>query len=186
MKCIINKLRQRRGDAKLIHGMLIIGIMCLMALLLMELMNVLSTVKLVRDSLDHAVLAAAADNAPDAFGGIREGNSGVWQYKDGSAPVMSYRDMLSSEDVERRLLETGPGDLVKEGSALVRYDRSGQLVFRISSVSVHCENPPPDGSSGSSCRISASCKLYIPMYFLRLDAGPTVTVEISSRFLPRF
>lgn len=190
MKCISNdlkrKLKQKLGDAKLTYGLLAVGMICLMTLLLMELMNGITTVRTVRDALDHAALSVAAENAPGAFGGIREGNGSVWAYDDGTAPAMNYSDVVTALDLERKLLEESGLGLTRDGGTLARYDDRGQLVYRISSLSVSCENSPLAGESGSSCTFKASCRLYLPMYFLKLDLGPTMDVIVSSRFLPRF
>ncbi len=180
------KLRQRSGDAGLTYGLLSVGMICLGFLLLMELMNGISTVRKVRDALDHAALSVAAENAPGAFGGIREGNGSVWSYEDGRAPSMNDSDAVTALDLERKLAEESGLGLVREEGTLCCYDGQGHLLYRISSLSVSCRNSLPAGESGSSCSFETSCRIYLRMYFLKLDVGPTLEVNVSSRFLPRF
>jgi hypothetical protein len=164
-----SKLRETRGAVALrMAVILMVGTLLFSAAL--QIYHVYAVVDLVTGKADEAVLAAAADNGPEIFRGIREGAGVARRYENGR-----WVGSVSTSAVEETLL-TSLG-AVRDGSDLLVEDS-----YRVKNLETHFEN-----AEGTNLSFTTTMTLEIPLSFGG-DLLPPIhkTLEVKTSYAPRF
>lgn len=167
-----------KGSAQILTvTLLLIGIMALSYL--MEGLRVFNLVGLVRESIEQATVSAAADNAYNAYAGLREGNAAPY-IPNGS----DWQLAVDTSDVARNL--SVQQSLLHKDSSFYK-EAGGNVQWSVNSLNV--STLPPDIRSDNSIllRFKTSYYLHIPVRFMG-DLKGTIKVPqtVKSSYIPLY
>jgi Flp pilus assembly protein TadG len=154
---VISKLKDTKGSLQ-IGAVAVLLLFFMMLSAVMESMKLKSITQGVGDIVQQAVLSAAADNAYNAYNGVREGNTAAADYTD------NWYDNVTTADVQYKL--NSLLNLANNGGKYIKTSPDGKTQFALYNLNVQYDNPPV-ASFSNDTRLSfvTTFVLEVPMSF---------------------
>lgn len=167
---ITNKLRSERGEFTVSTAFrLILSAMLFAALL--SVLHVYYTIGSVREKVNESVLAVAAANVAEFYGGAREAD-GYARHVDGTA----FASAISTDDVVDTLARSCGASAVGSKGTIVVGDS-----YRLSNVTTEYVN-----SSGSILNFKTTLTVQVPLDLGDVSIPINKTIVVRSSYDPRF
>jgi len=173
IKAAGRKLRRRGGSVVLTGAILTVVVFMLLAVSL-EVARIYGTIGMLKRNTDAAVRAAAAENAGNIFGGVRESDGNARGGEDGA-----WGETVSTDEVWTLLKENL--ELTREGSELVRHGESGREAYRLTGLSTKYEN-----ADGDVLHFETTVTVEIPLSFLGGGITLKQFLEVKTSYDARF
>ncbi len=161
MSIIGNKIKLQladRGGSGQIWTIVILLIALMTLSFLMEGLRVFNQAMMVREAVEQAIISAAADNAYNAYAGIREGNATPYT-PDGSG----WRLAVETSDVVAQIINLH--NLRRSGNSFYK-EAGGQEQWSIHGLQVTALPPDIRSDNSTLLRFEAAYTIHIPVRYL--------------------
>lgn len=172
------QLKDCSGSGQILTIVILLVVMMTLSFL-MEGLRVFNQAMMIREAVEQAIVSVAADNAYNAYAGVREGNAAPY-LPDGS----DWRLAVETSDVASHL--TSQNNLRRSGTSFYK-DSDGQEQWSIHNLQVTAL--PPDIRSENSIllRFEATFIVHIPVRFLgSLKGTYQATQTVKSSYIPLY
>lgn len=141
---LIKKASEERGDSTILFGAIVALCVFIIAMAVLEVIMISVIVKHVDEDVERSIVACAEANSKNAYGGVREGNSSLY---DNGGGARYFAAQVTDDEVVTKMNEFY--DFVVEGDISVKY-RGGDRAFGISNLTVDVTNPDYNAENGDS------------------------------------
>lgn len=176
-----NKIKEEKGEM-LVFAMVFIIVICLVVCGVIEYLRLNLVISKLKEEVNRSVVTCAINNSYAAFGGIREGNSGV--YEQNTAGI--WEQAVSTQDLTVKLVREL--DMVQEHNNLVKYNKAtGAISYKIEDISVEIINPEQAAIKGAEIRFETKYTVTISLSLFNKIVEPiSVSCIETAKWKPIF
>lgn len=173
-------LRDKTGGVNYTWTAVWIFVFLMIAAVMMEFYRGYIVLRAVNDGIENAIITTAAQNAYNAFPGLRDGNSTLYTFSD-----TDWEEIFDVGDVRYQLCSKY--GCVEEDTNLVQYDGTDTR-FKIIDLQLAVSNPVRDTTGlPVSFTITATYQVELPMLFIgKYPLNITLPQRQVSEWKPHF